>query len=647
MRLFPPSLALIVLACWIPKAHADAHTSTAAAARMQALKKEIREELKREISTELRESLKAEIKSELAAESAMTGGAVEDDAWAEEEWKWEEPVKPEINFLEFDGYFRFRYDFFHNLDLDTYFRQDSDNLPGGKQENGPFSAGRAPPVPICNTNEACAKARGVGDSMSTANMRLRVEPIFNVYEDVKIKMQIDILDNVVLGSTPSGFPTNDEVPLLGFSQGQVPPSDGRNSLGDSIRFKRVWAEVMTPLGQIRAGRMPSHFGMGILANGGHGVDSDFGDTNDRIMFATKLFGHYVGPAFDWTVSGPTSAVKGYYDGQPWDRETRDNVNQYILAIAKRDTEQEVKEKLENDEVVVNYGLYGVYREQAFASGTYYHQPGADPAASQADSNMNELVVRDMQLGAGSVWFKLLYEKLLIEAEIAMIGGTVGNTALTGGITASSASVDLLMFGGALKFEYKLLDDALTIRFLGAVASGDPEPGWGIQPLQTSPAPGSWDGGQNADGKIENFRFDPAFDVDLILWRQLVGQLTDAIVLRPGIQYDITEGLGGRLDIVYSRAMWASSTPSASFGTTTETGVMDVLATRTEDANLGIEFDAKLYYISEDGFNVWLQYGLLVPFDGLDRKKLLNTPEDRDVMEAAIAQTIQVMMAVTY
>lgn len=634
MRLTPTSAltALIPVVCWASSALADSHTesSSVAAARLEALKAQIRSELsaslKKEVKDELREELKAEIKSELAAESAMTGG-VEADAWAEEEWKWEEPVKPEINFLDFDGYFRFRYDFFHNLDLDTYYKEHDPNSSGSGQENGPFSPGRSPPVPICNTNEACSKARGDGDSMSGANMRLRVEPTFNVYEDVKIKMQIDVLDNVVLGSTPNGYPTNDEVPLLGFSTGQAPPSDGRNALGDSIRFKRVWAEVMTPLGQIRVGRMPSHFGMGILANSGAGVDSDYGDTNDRIMFATKIFGHYLVPAFDWTVSGPTSVQKGYYDGQPFDREARDNVNQFILAVAKRDNEQEIKEQLENDEVVVNYGVYGVYREQAFSAADFFKQ--TDPGTQHATET---LVVRDMKIGAGSVWFKLLYESFLLEAEVAAIGGTVGNTAIGGGIDASSAEVDLLMFGGALRAEYKLLDDAMTIRFLAAVASGDPQPGWGIQPLKTSPNPGEWDGGQNADGRIENFRFDPAFDVDLILWRQLVGQLTDAIVLRPGIQYDITEGLGGRLDIVYSRAFYASSTPSAG---------------HAPDANLGIEFDAKLYYISEDGFNAWFQYGLFVPFSGLDRRRLLEVADGEDILEASIAQTIQVMLAVTY
>src|SRR5687767_10746122 len=78
------------------------------------------EALKAQIRDELKEELKAEIKAELAEEGAATGG-VQQDAFAEDEWKWEEPVKPELNFLEFDGYFRLRYDLFKDLDLETFY----------------------------------------------------------------------------------------------------------------------------------------------------------------------------------------------------------------------------------------------------------------------------------------------------------------------------------------------------------------------------------------------------------------------------------------------------------------------------------------------------------------------------------------------
>ena len=626
-RSFRALLATISTLGASPAAWAQApDTSTAAASfqrreMMQTLRREIADEVRARVKEELREELKAELKQELGQTSAL-GGATEEESWSEQEWRWEEPVKPELNFLEFDGYFRFRYDFFENLDLDTYFYNTETGL-----ETGPYSPNNVPPVPLCNTDPACAAARGAGSSLGGANVRLRVEPTFNVFEDIKIRMQVDVLDNLVLGSTPDGFPTNPDVPLLAFSQSQVPPSDGVNALADSVRFKRVWAEVMTPLGQLRVGRMPSHFGMGLLANEGRGIDSDHGDTNDRIMFATKIAGHYIVPAFDWTVSGPTNSLYGKPQGQPMDREQRDDVDQFILAIAKRDKDQEVREKLENDEAVVNYGVYGVYREQGLDAASYFK--GSDPATQAVE---RDLIVRDATLWAYSAWFKLEYRHLVLELEQVGLFGEVKNSAASGTIgSAPSKSVSVEMWAAALKTEYKLLHDALVLRLLVLAASGDDAPGWGIQPLATSPSPGAWDGGQDNDGKIENFRVDPDFHVDLIFWRQLVGMVTDALVVRPGIQYNITDGLGGRLDVVYSRAWFAESTPSGG---------------HDPDNHLGIEADAKIFYASDDGFHAWLEYGIFVPLGGLDRQVIAERSEVR-VLEASIAQTIQVMLGVTY
>ena len=47
---------------------------------------------------------------------------------------------------------------------------------------------------------------------------------------------------------------------------------------------------MTPLGQLRFGRMPSHWGLGMLVNAGDGIDCDYQTNADRIMF---VIGHQV------------------------------------------------------------------------------------------------------------------------------------------------------------------------------------------------------------------------------------------------------------------------------------------------------------------------------------------------------------------
>ncbi|MEE2903326.1 MAG: TIGR04551 family protein [Myxococcota bacterium] len=607
-------------------------TTTIAKPSIEAVdSKEASEKISPELLDQIKAELKAEIKQELAAEGDLSGG-VKDDQWSQEQWKWSEPAKPSLNFFELDGYFRFRYDFFHNLDLDTFYNKDPNGIV-----SGPYSGGNSPPVPICNTDPDCAAAFGESDSLGGANIRLRLEPVLNVYEDVRVKMQVDVLDNLVLGSTPDGFPANPLSPLIGFSQTQIPPSDGTNALADSIRVKQVWAEVFTPLGQLRFGRMPSHFGMGLLANEGRGLDKDFGDTNDRIMFATKIAGHYIVPGFDWSASGPSSVRFGVPQGQPFDRDQRDDVDQYILAIAKRDKKDVIEEKLKEDQAVLNYGVYGVYREQALTAGNYFK---TGDVAGGVDTS--DLIRRDLSFWAYSAWAKFLWRQLEVEFEHAGIVGDVGSSAIGGSFGARGDPLEISMFAAAASAKYKLFNDALSLELLTVFASGDNAPGWGIQPLETSPTPGTWDGGQNDDGKINNFRIDPDFQVDLILWRQLVGMVTDAVVFRPGLQYNITEGLGGRIDLVYSRAVYGESTPSAGISSN------EVIAElgHGQDNNLGVELDAKIFYASDDGFHAWLEYGVLFPLAGLDAQ-VRNMNNEAIALPSSLAQTLQAMFAVQF
>lgn len=622
------SLAVAGLALWGgPSAPAFAAGSSTASVDLQRLK----DELRRELLDSMRDELKDEIKSEIQSEGGLTG--VQGDSWAEEEWKWEEPVRPELNFVEIDGFFRFRYQMFKDLDLGLFY---TDSTVG---PSGAFAGGTAPNVPVCNVDPRCSRGREPGSTLGGANMKLRLEPVFNVYEDIKIKMQVDILDNIILGSTPEGFPKSLNIPLIAFSNTQNPPSDGINSLADSVRVRRAWAEVMTPLGQIRMGRMPSQFGMGIIANEGRGLDTDFGDSADRLMFITKVAGHYIVPAFDWAASGPTSATRLLgTQGQPFDRDQRDDVDQYILAVAKRDTDQEIKEKLENDDIVINYGAYLVHRTQAFDAADFYANgnPNAGPETAS-------LVLRDAHAWIISTWFKFIWRKLTIEAEGVGIFGSVGNSAFSGNFDTRDIAFDIQQFGGALNIEYKLLQDSLKLSLLTVAASGDSDPGWGVRLLgNATPARGDWDGPQQfQDGKITNFRFDPDFRVDLILWRELIGTVTDALIFRPSVQYNLTEGLGARLDVIYSRALTPESTPSD--GLAAEPALM-----RSADGNLGIEADLKLFYASDDGFHAWFEYGILFPLAGLDRlSPNVDLPLGERVLSAGIAQTLRLMLGVTF
>ncbi|MBX2811504.1 MAG: TIGR04551 family protein [Myxococcales bacterium] len=669
---------------------------------LDILRREIRDDIKDELRRELKEELRRELLEEVEDVRGRSLEAPgEEDGWAEEGWKWVEPAQSDLNLVELDGYFRFRYDFFFDgLDLGTYYNRGESALPQSGLEQGPFVPGlTSPPTALCNTDvrqrndttnvddqsaNSCANRQGNSDTLGGGNIRLRLEPTINVFEDIKIKSQIDILDNLVLGSTPdsqfSGLS-----PLAAVTQTQIAPTAGLNTIWrDSIRVKRVWAEVMTPLGQLSFGRMPNHVGMGISANAGNGIDRDFGDTVDRIMFAVQLGSFMVAPAYDFAASGASSENRFLPLGQPFDRDEQDDLHQYVLTIAKMDSPEVRTRKLANNEVVFDFGTQVMYRVQDLDSvnsvgvGTVDQQTG-DVTDEATTTN---IVDRGAQIVSGSLWFELQWRKFALSGEYSGVFGSIDNVVPAGNgyggaVTPASGNpfnpgdIMLNQHGGALRASYKFLDnDALTLELLVVAASGDGAPGWGLFPMYTGGSgqgfnagdPGVWDGAQaralltgSGDNDITNFVFDPDFVVDLIFWRQLVGAVTDALVIRPSVQYDISELLGGRLDVVYSRAWFPESTPSGSLEVEAETPF------GSPNANLGLEFDATLYYKSKEGFNGMLQYGLFVPMDGLDRQVFVEEFDEGGrpvagrsgqnsrvrLLNADLTHTIQVLLGISF
>jgi uncharacterized protein (TIGR04551 family) len=747
-------------------------------------------------------------------------GGDDDDDNADEEW--EEAEKPQLKFFEVNGYFRARAEWFENMDLNTwnpYLTAPSpngtkgtsrvqppvtdrpgyinDTWPGGfteltaNEKQQLVNDGKLDPSllnqPIYGAKGLSGDGRGgqlsdvesrSGDSaLRSVNMRLRLNPTINVSDDIRILSTIDIFDNLVLGSTPDArgvSPINALSPLPPFSQTAAVPSDGRNGIIDSIRVKRVWAEVMTPLGQLRFGRMASQWGLGVLANASNCLDCDFGSDVDRIMFATGIpkYNLYIVPAYDFVSTGFTTLnpEQNGLNFPDYDLDNSDDVNQFVLAIAKRDKDDQIKEALENDKVVVNGGMYNVYRQQTNDFPTFSQEQSVfDPKDANSPDKLTNavdrsfMIRRDLKLWVGDIWLKILYRKFRLELEAIMISGafndpTSVNTAVgqpeyraklsdqcvrpgttqrvlcvadLNPLEFSRNRVSIFQWSYVIQMEHKFLSDRLTVAFEHGMASGDNHSGLGLRPLydndrqynnrsftnsrteaQLRPRVAELENskqaqeaqlrqiestaGRNSDAyrsalsdyqttrdeygrasdrlaqvtsekydtSINNFRMNQAYRIDLILWREIIGQITDAIYFKPSVQYNVTTSFALRLDAIYSRAMFKESTPGY-------------------NSNLGLEFDVSAMYASDDGFNVMLQYGILLPFAGLDNLGTLYRPDfttqltenntwvkynpngfasdgsdsvraqattgsrDRQLLEAAIAQRIRLVLGVVF
>jgi uncharacterized protein (TIGR04551 family) len=498
---------------------------------------------------------------------------------------------PKLEFFQVDGYYRFRGQLFNKL-----------SLKAGRDASGRFLF----PIPL---DQHGGEGR---TTLATANMRLRLEPTLNVSEHVRVRAQVDILDNHVLGSSTSSLYDDPgspyPVPFYGSSRVVGSPFDPRDPRQETpyVSPKRAWAEIQTPVGLLSFGRMPSEWGLGVMANAGAGIDEDFGDTVDRIQFALPPVSTPIGrltfvPILDFDHEGPLyadpRAPRG--TGQPLDAESGDDGRTYALKIARLDTEDEVRRKTERNESSVNYGAYYNYRTQRYFYPDAEFDPDLAPTASPVTT-----VHRAAYAHIVDVWFRFLTARWRFEAEAAGVYGSIGDPG-----EAGAPKLLLRQWGGAAVLDYKITPRRWTVGAEVGAASGDGAPGFGNAPALGPSQYGSlegrqWGGFAVGDSSIRNFRFNPAYRVDLILFHQILGQVTDAMYVKPKVRWDIFPGLGLDVQLIYSRAFEASSTPSAT-------------AAGTGKANLGIELDGILTYTAGDGFQAWTQYGILQPLGGLE------------------------------
>ena len=162
------------------------------------------------------------------------------------------------------------------------------------------------------------------------------------------------------------------------------------------------------------------------------------------------------------------------------------------------------------------------------------------------------------------------------------------------------------FGAAFESDFGSDDGLLSAGLDLGYASGDPAPGMGVsQKLgQRAPKAGDLDGPQanpRRDNRIDNFRFHPDYRIDRILFREILGAVTDAVYARPHARAVITRAASGSLvahtAVIASTAVEAASTPGGK-------------------APLGVEIDPSLRYETQ-AFLASLDYGVLFPLAGLD------------------------------
>jgi len=576
-----------------------------------------------------------------------TIGSRPSDVYSEDWWSHTRPI------IELHGYFRTRGELFHNFSLGRHDApgQGDANLWGQPLDNTFTDRnGQRRQVLLCGEPNAAGQFGECYDkSQAHANLRLRLNPEIHISDNLRILSQIDLLDNLVLGSTPDAYAMrpsgvgatgyspavngyNGYAPLGFLSTTQGPPTAGINGFRNSIDVQRAWAEYMTPIGQLRFGRMPNHWGLGMVMNAGDCIDCDYQSNVDRIMFVSglKSLDVYFGGAWDFVSSGPTNASPyDVYGGQPYNTANLANVAQWSLFAARRMNPELQRLKLSRGDVVLNGGLFAMYRKQ-----TIDVVAGQNPITFDRTVANNGFERRGAEAFIPDLWVQFLFNKLRVEAELATIWGSIENSPAG---TRVTDPMKLRMWGLATQAEFRAVEDKLRLQFGHGWASGDPNVE-GLAPGTSGLQP------RLSEGAISTFRFHPAYYVDYIFFRRILTRVQNAYYFRPSVEYDFVRNpngqkFGGGAAVIWSRASEFVQTPG-------------------NRRDLGVELDAQLYYQSKDGslnddpnkmggFYAALQYGVFFPMAGLE-----YLPQEQDAAKIAdwslsTAQTVRLILGVLF
>jgi uncharacterized protein (TIGR04551 family) len=226
----------------------------------------------------------------------------------------------------------------------------------------------------------------------------------------------------------------------------------------------------------------------------------------------------------------------------------------------------------------------------------------------------------------------LFRKLEVEFEGSFVGGGIGGDSQRQ--IGQTDGYDIVSWGFASRTTFKALKDSLRVGMETGAASGDPAE---MQFLNSVRDPTNLQ--PPVDDELNQFRFDPDFIVDMILYREILGTVTNTLYFKPFLHYDFVESLGMTLDLIPSWALEPVATPgNARFW--------------------GMELDFGLHYKNvEEGFFAGIQYGVFFSGGALNRPEALwlryDPPYDDEDTEfdfsgdGKVAQSLQGYFLITF
>lgn len=393
--------------------------------------------------------------------------------------------------------------------------------------------------------------------------RVRVTPSLFLGDELRLFLDVDLL-TASLGVPAVNGP-------------YAPPASG----GPAFAYVRaLGADWLLPFGVLSVGRMTAHFALGIAANDGADLDDDGGDRADRVALVMPLWGALVAAALDvlpdTSLLGEQAVTVGLMRWRaPWEVELYRKAGRAVL-------------------------------DAGFAASVGWQTKDSPGLWTRLLPSATPVVRRDARFALVDLWVRLVWSTFRLESEAWVGDVSIDNPSTLPGVivrrTITGSPWAFAVVGEARPFD----SPALVLQLEGGAASADPAPGFpAAAPTGFSGAlPGDAFGPQvdlkrGGDARFDAGRLSALHRIDLILWRTLLGGVSEAAYGRARAKTQPLPGLTVEGNAVYSHALSPASAPG---------GV----------APLGVELDvaAEAALDSVGSSSLRVDAGTLMPLGGL-------------------------------
>ncbi len=198
-----------------------------------------------------------------------------------------------------------------------------------------------------------------------------------------------------------------------------------------------------------------------------------------------------------------------------------------------------------------------------------------------------------------MWYNHYYKNITFKAEGALIKGKIGRYEETGTENSIKKNVNAEMYALATETEYRAIPNKFHMTLYAGLASSDDAAG--VMGDSMNMPGNSINDAKKTDYDVNNFRFNPNYNFNSLIWREVLGRFTAGFYTSLETKYFFTEELDAKAGLTYSRAWNEKNTIGSG-------------------KDIALEPFLSLEYQNKEGLRAGMGYQFALPLNGLDTEK---------------------------